>query len=246
MLVHRSMNLQATDVKLRSSPTVPQIAPPCAHESSQSCPLRLLKNILGHLSLQDRLTSAALVNVAWSSAAARATLEVDECIRADKLPHLSSWMEHHGQHLTRINISECDASDDASTGLPLRLPCAQLHKLQSLVLEGFTDLQMPIRPCAAAPPSNKDNTSATEATAVRMPALYELQLVNCTMPTIHDLCNIGAALPTDLAYLVLNDLQWIDLGGGSVMFTEDNPQTTAARRASWELLQCNTSQPWRS
>lgn len=116
-----------------------------------------------------------------------------------------------------------------SAGLPLRLPCAQLTKLDTLFLEGFADLQMPVASTAAATPGSQDGTTVCEVTAVCMPALLDLEQIDCTMPSIQDLCNLGAALPTGLEVLVLDNLQFAELGNDIILFDVDDPEAMTAR-----------------
>jgi hypothetical protein len=175
-----------------------EVAP--STSSVAALPEALTAQILQHVPQQQRLQHCALVCKAWASAAALATVNVEQTFKAEGQAILAfkSWLQKHAGHLESLQLSYSAVCEK----LELQLPWAQLAKLQRLQLQGF-ELSLPgeedssissgSTACAAAGASSTSNLGeGTHGPAhLLLPCLQQLQLFKVQLVSTSSLLQLA-------------------------------------------------------
>jgi hypothetical protein len=105
-------------------------------------PEALTAQILQHVPQQQRLQQCALACKSWATAAALATVHVEQelQVQSQAIPSLERWLQKYAGHLESLQLSHSRRGSDVD--YELQLPWSKLAKLQRLQLE-FFKLQLP-------------------------------------------------------------------------------------------------------
>jgi hypothetical protein len=166
-----------------------------------------------------------LVCTVWSAAAATATTAINVVLDSNHChdgSNLSAWLQKHGQQVTSIRaVNPSNQGHDNYYVKELVLPCRQLPKLQSLVLEGLcitlddtgvaaqversqspsSPKQEPAAGALLCPDPQPEVSAATAGAGALLPRLQELEIRSgYVMPCLNPL--VLASIPS-LKKLVL-------------------------------------------
>ena len=201
--------------------------------SATSLPEALTAQILQHVPQQERLQQCATVCKAWASAAALATIHVQQGLQEDHARRaVEGWLEKHAGHLESLQLSHSDTAMFVHQGL--QLPWTKLAKLQRLQLEDFNvtlpgeDDSSDSTP-GAGPGSNSGSSSVvgTHMAPLLLPRLQHLQLSRVGLFSISSLLQLTGA--GGLTSLRTNDISFAQFDYGT---SHDNPKATVQQLAA--------------
>jgi hypothetical protein len=204
----------------------------CASPAA-ALPDALTAQILQHVPQQQRLQQCALTCKAWASAAALATVHVEQELQAEDqaIPALESWLQKHAGHLESLQLSH-NVSAVYRTH-ELQLPWAKLAKLQRLQLQGFK-VTLPGEEGGSsgstlgAGPAASSDSSSVEGThtlaALLLPSLQHLQLSRVQLVSTTSLLQLAGA--PGITSLKTSDITFLQLR--KIRHCEDAVQQLAA------------------
>jgi hypothetical protein len=210
---------------------LPQVAR--SPSSAASLPEALTAQILQHVPQQERLQQCAFVCKAWASAAALATIHVQQKLQEDEARSaLEGWLQKHGGHLESLQLSHSETAVWAKSGL--QLPWAKLAKLQRLQLEGV-DVTLPGEDDSSSSTPGADlmassassSGEGTHAAALLLPCLQHLQLSGVELFSISSLLQLAGA--GGLTSLRAHDISFAQFAYGT---SHDNPKAAVQKLAA--------------
>jgi hypothetical protein len=150
-------------------------------------PEALTAQILQHVPQQQRLQQCALVCKAWASAAAVATVHVEQKYKpAQTIPAIGSWLRQHAAQLESLQLSYRGRQRQP------QLPWAKLAKLQRLQLWGFA-LSLPGERDSSGSGSSGEDTRSPAP--LLLPSLQHLELVGVELISVSSLLQLAASAP---------------------------------------------------
>jgi hypothetical protein len=194
--------------------------------SASALPEALTAQILQHVPQQQRLQQCALVCKAWASAAAVATIHVQQQLKPGQATlAFESWLQKYAGQLESLELS-CSGWN---TQPQLRL--CKLAKLQRLQLQGF-EVLLP------RPEEGSSAGAGTNSPAPLLPSLQHLELSSVQLVSSSSLLQLAAVAGlTSLRSRGMRIAQAEFCGGASHMDDSQKPAVQQMAAAIAGLLQ---------
>jgi hypothetical protein len=201
--------------------------------SAAALPDALIAQILQHVPQQERLQQCALTCTAWASAAALATVHVEQVLKAhaQAIPACECWLHKYAGQLISLQLTLSRSTSDEHHDL--QLPWAKMAKLQRLHLRGFnlqlkgegdTSYSTPANGGAEACSSSYGKGTDT-TTLLLLPSLQHLELSSVKFDSISILQQLAAGAP-GLTSLQTNDISFVQPEFRSAVFARNAAAAT--------------------
>ena len=176
-------------------------------------PKEVMQMILQHVPQQHRLTVAAIVCKAWATAAAHATVHVQQALSKPTAKAFQRWLATNSAHLVSLQLTFQDPAADIKP-LLLQLPCNSLANLQRLYLSKISLQVLMGHSTSSAGRDSVQHSSSITCRCMQagplLPSLREVTLSSCHLASPEALVQLVSHAP-GLTQLVVYWPTWRSL-----------------------------------